>query len=104
MNTQINLLIRDWICFCLILVSPVINAENFRVNVEAANVRTGPSTSYHISHVLERDKLVDVITRQQGWSNIRWVPDNTSWIAQKLLRSGECGSLKPQFNTYQTIC
>jgi len=85
MKTPIHL-IGYWICFCLILVSPVINAENFRVNVKAANVRTGPSTSYRISHVLARDEFVDVITRQQGWWNIRWGQDNTGWMAQKLLR------------------
>jgi|LSQX01.1.fsa_nt_gb cell wall-associated NlpC family hydrolase len=68
-----------------------------RVTASNLNVRTGPSTSHSIMHVLWNGNRVAVIGESGGWYRIRLSDGRTGWVSGKYLEiAGE-----PQQDTVQ---
>ena len=75
-NTIQQLLQSDW----------QVLGDVLEVNVERANIRRGPDTSYPIVATLEIGQQVIPLLRQNGWTYIGLIGDGvTAWIHSPLL-------------------
>ena len=54
------------------------------INGNAVRLRKDPSTDSKIITLLEKGKSVEVITKENGWYNIK-AGNNTGWVAEDLL-------------------
>ena len=66
------------------------NAQSYRVDADALNIRSGPGLSYPITGSLPEGALVEILDRNQEWGRI---PDG--WVNTRFLRSDS--SAYPQF-------
>lgn len=77
--------------------SPAITAIEAQatVNASSLNMRSGPSTSYSVMHVLWKGNIVKVIGESSGWYQIRLSDGRVGWA------SGQYLILNSQANTRQ---
>ena len=68
--------------FCLV---PPAFAQDYIVDRDRVNVRSGPSTNYHITHTAYRNQVLQRLNEQSGWLKVRLPNGNHGWIARHLL-------------------
>lgn len=66
-------------------------ASTGEINGNAVRLRKDPSTNSKIITLLEKGKEVEVISKENGWYNIK-VGDYTGWVAENLLLAEEAVS------------
>ncbi|MFO7602608.1 MAG: outer membrane beta-barrel protein, partial [Gammaproteobacteria bacterium] len=87
---------------CLLPIMSVNAAEapqSLEVVDPYLELHTGPGAGYPVFHVIERDKIIQVIKRRTDWFKVRTDRDKIGWIdraqmAQTLTVSGERTQLK----------
>ena len=73
---------------------PGSNATSYRWTAYAANVRTGPSTSFSSLGILPANQRMTYLKSSEGWSQVR-TSKGTGWIKNTLLTSVEYRAPKP---------
>lgn len=74
----------------LITALPICSsfANTGEVNGNAVRLRSEPSTNSKIITLLEKGKEVEVISKEDGWYNVK-VGSHTGWVAENLLITNE---------------
>ncbi|MFL4474273.1 SH3 domain-containing protein [Paeniglutamicibacter sp. MACA_103] len=73
---------------------PSSNATSYRWTAYAANVRTGPSTSFSTLGVIPANQKMAFLKTSEGWSQVK-TSKGTGWIKNTLLTSVEYRAPKP---------
>ena len=73
---------------------PGNNSTSYRWSAYAANVRTGPSTSFSSMGVIDANQKMAFLKTSDGWSQVK-TTEGTGWIKNTLLTSVEYRAPKP---------
>ncbi|GAC1645914.1 MAG: hypothetical protein NVS4B8_17740 [Herpetosiphon sp.] len=67
--------------------APLPSTQLAAVDVETANVRSGPGTKYAKTRRLTAGSIVTLLSQQDGWNEVRLADGSNGWILAELLRS-----------------
>ncbi|HBT63178.1 MAG TPA: hydrolase [Ruminococcaceae bacterium] len=73
------------------------------VTATKLNVRTGPSTTHSVMHVLWNGNQVPVIGESGNWYQIRLSDGRTGWVSKTYLRVNQPGGGNQQSGTQQKV-
>lgn len=85
-----NRLLRKAICLVAVLCvtvacSPQVNALQLQVIDPYLEMHTGPGRGYPIFHTVERDAVVDVVSRRTNWYFVRDHRQREGWVKRESL-------------------
>lgn len=67
-----------------LFITPVNNADNYKVIATALNVRIGPGTNYKIKKVLKQNELVEITETNGNWGKLA---NSSGWVSMNYLQN-----------------
>lgn len=77
--------------------------QTMYVTADLLNVRSGPSTNYHIITTIKHNQTVQVYLTSGSWSKVNLYNKTTGWVANKYLTSQKPAASKNLANQLKTV-